>query len=412
MLRFLNLYIQREGITIAKKVFFGLSGGLGPVLRCLPIANLFKNNGDQVVFSIYDTAAALLLKKIGYLVLDDDDPSMPAQSYKIEPSSTFFNMDHYFAQIGLLDQNFLESWIFHRIAMLEKVHPDIVFVDMSPHTLIAAKFLGVPVVSITQGCFHPQGEAVFSWGEHPRNLPKIAPIINPILDNLKLPSIERMEELNSGDLDIIPGIPETDPISDPEVVFLGPINTDHNFLPETVSCDLLKPYILVYTGRLQDSTGASGLHLLKLIVHAFKDTQTHIYITSGTVMPSSIQNSLPKNIVSVPFFSEDMLKNSILFIHHGGHGSCLSSLKHGIPSLIIPTHTEREYNARKIQKIGTGEYMLPGTFTAEHLRKMCTFLIEDNYLLRAQEKRSIISERNYGGKEDAFYRSINLVVKS
>jgi UDP:flavonoid glycosyltransferase YjiC (YdhE family) len=50
-----------------------------------------------------------------------------------------------------------------------------------------------------------------------------------------------------------------------------------------------------------------------------------------------------------------------LLIHHGGHGSYLTGLSAGSPSIIIPTYSERESNARRLSSLGAGEFILPQT---------------------------------------------------
>jgi UDP:flavonoid glycosyltransferase YjiC (YdhE family) len=50
-------------------------------------------------------------------------------------------------------------------------------------------------------------------------------------------------------------------------------------------------------------------------------------------------------------------------IHHGGYGSCQTGLYTGTPSVIIPTFSERESNARRIASLGVGEFVLPQTIS-------------------------------------------------
>jgi UDP:flavonoid glycosyltransferase YjiC (YdhE family) len=56
-----------------------------------------------------------------------------------------------------------------------------------------------------------------------------------------------------------------------------------------------------------------------------------------------------------------MARQSNLFIHHGGHGSYLTGLAAGTPAVIVPTYSERESNARRLESMGAGEYVLPST---------------------------------------------------
>jgi UDP:flavonoid glycosyltransferase YjiC (YdhE family) len=54
-----------------------------------------------------------------------------------------------------------------------------------------------------------------------------------------------------------------------------------------------------------------------------------------------------------------MAQRSDLLIHHGGYGSCQTGLCTGTPSVVIPTYSERESNARRVAALGAGEFLLP-----------------------------------------------------
>ncbi|GEM_PF-4606264 len=389
------------------RIFMGLSGGMGPVMRCMPIAEEFRTRGCEVAFSIYDSQAAAYIRAQGYMVLDDDDPTMPARENIIAPASIFYHLDHYYAQMGLLDETFTEAFFRHRIRMLEQYRPHLIVADMSPHTLVAAAHLGIPSVSITQSCFIPEGKPLCFWVDAPRNLPRVTPVVNRVLRRIGQPAITCMEELNVGTLNIIPGIPETDPVTGETVRHVGPIETRH---PER---ELLgvpdEPYILVYPGRLQDSSGQSGERLLEAVMEAYHNRPERIIIANRDLLPAHLDPLRSDNILHIPYFTDKWLNGCRLFIHHGGHGSCLSAVMHGVPSLIIPTHTEREFNARMLTDQGVCEYMIPGTFTIKHLMDLASHIMADDYRERARLLRSEVKHRYYGGAAEVYSRSMALI---
>ncbi|MBO8162781.1 MAG: hypothetical protein H0Z34_03550 [Brevibacillus sp.] len=383
------------------KVFFGLSGGLGPVMRSLPIAEQFRHAGAEVAFSIYGRESQDFLASQGFPLIPDDDPTMPDPRKMIPAHSVFYNMDHYYAMAGLLDEHFLQSWVAHRIEMLQTYQPDLVFADCSPHTTIAARFLDIPLAAIVQSCYHPCGERVGHWSEQPRNLPRVTPIVNKVLERLDLPPIVKMEDLLAGQLDFVPSVPQFDPIDDRSVRYVGPLQ-----YPLTALCDeeppMDPPYILVYPGRWQDLTSSLGLSLVKSVIDGFAESRFHVLIATGEEFPEDLEERLPSNIRRIPRFSERMLANCALFIHHGGHGSCLAAIMQGVPSLIIPTNTEREYNARKVSRLEVGEYMLPHSYTSDHLARLASFIIEDHYREKAQNLRKMIEQERYGGAREVY----------
>ncbi|PWW03221.1 UDP:flavonoid glycosyltransferase YjiC (YdhE family) [Paenibacillus cellulosilyticus] len=386
---------------MSRRVFIGLSGGLGPVMRTLPIADKHREAGDKVAFSIYDEHAATYLQSRGFEHLVDDDPVMPDLALTLPRGKTFYHLDHYYASLGLLDPIFVRSWIRHRIAMLEEFRPELVYADLSPHTIIAARYLGIPVASIVQACFHPNGKSLHYWEEHPRNISKVTPIINCVLEELGLPAIQKMEQLMVGDVTIVPSIPELDSIGSDYIHYVGPIGKDGLPFPSPRSVGAC-PDVIVYAGRLKDTSGDSGLRLIRLVQDAFRDRPERVALVYTGKLPVETAKAMPESITRVERFEQSWLSQAKLYIHHGGHGSCLSSIMQAIPSLIVPTHSEREYNARRLCELGGGEYVMPDTCLPSHFYALARHVMEDSYRHRLFQLNSAVEARQYGGAEQAY----------
>jgi len=99
-----------------------------------------------------------------------------------------------------------------------------------------------------------------------------------------------------------------------------------------------------------------------------------------------------------------------LMVHHGGHSSVMTSLMAGTPSVIIPTITERESNARRLVALGAGEVVMPTSGAngekqidvAEFSAKVHRVLQEPSYRKSAQHVAE--SMRKYAGAPDAANR--------
>jgi UDP:flavonoid glycosyltransferase YjiC (YdhE family) len=398
---------KEEGGGDMRHVFFGLSGGLGPIVRTFPVAEHFAKSGSVVSFSIYGEHSISLLERLGCHVLIDNDPSRPKARYVIHQQPMFYNLDHYYAQLGLLDKTFTETWIRNRIRMLEAAKVDLVISDMSLHTLIAAKVLGIPSISITQSCLHPNGKPLYYWGTPPGNLPQVKPVMNEILRSYHLPEIDKMEDLHRGDMDIVPSIPELDPIYDQSVSYAGPISMN---LYSAMALELprSRPSILVYPGRMRDAAGPTGLHLMEAVVRAFARKDVTVVVATTDTLPKSVLRACSRNIRIIPYFNEAMLEQFDLFIHHGGHGSCLSAIIHGIPSLMIPTQMEREFNARQLHELRVGEYIMPRTFTADHLYQLCNRMMAGECKQRVMRLKAKVKRRKYEGAKGIYRSALHL----
>ena len=99
-----------------------------------------------------------------------------------------------------------------------------------------------------------------------------------------------------------------------------------------------------------------------------------------------------------------------LIVHHGGHGACLTAITAGIASVVVPTHAEREYNARNLAALGCGEFLLSAALDAQRLRGAMERVIGTGDCAAACARWSrTIAERNYGGS-DLVTRMITQVI--
>jgi UDP:flavonoid glycosyltransferase YjiC (YdhE family) len=101
-----------------------------------------------------------------------------------------------------------------------------------------------------------------------------------------------------------------------------------------------------------------------------------------------------------------MAERCDLLIHHGGYGSCQTGLYAGKPSVILPTYSERESNARRIAALGAGAIVpVENTSTGkrvdvDELRQTVRHVLATPTFAQNAKK---ISEkmRSYGGTSQA-----------
>ncbi len=76
-----------------------------------------------------------------------------------------------------------------------------------------------------QGNFHPASDGFLWWkGERPAGLPSAAPVINKVAAEYGVAPVARCVDLLAGDLSLIVGTPETDPLpAAAGVTYVGPI---------------------------------------------------------------------------------------------------------------------------------------------------------------------------------------------
>lgn len=276
---------------------------------------------------------------------------------------------------------------------------DVVVDAWNPFACIAARVLQKPLVSIIQADMHPDSRGFIWWKNPPPKLPTAVPIINKALSRYCLAPVRKTEEFFVGDLTLVVGMPETDPLPDAaNVVYIGPMlwQKTAEGLPDWVNTlSRGKPVIWVYSGNPKYAPVRSpvdSLVVLQACITALADEDVQVVLTTG-------HHPLPKRLLPLPANFHyalfvpglDMAKRSDVLIHHGGYGSCQTGLYVGTPAVIIPTYSERESNARRVAAVGAGEIVLPteGTWGKKYV---------DVEELRTKV-RSVLSDLSY--KENA-----------
>jgi hypothetical protein len=389
-----------------------MTGGFGSLAQVLPIIERLPKSKFKTVFSIAH-GAAHAIQKLQYDFIPYPDAGTPGL---VTPKGrTWCDLDHYWGRFGFADENYFTKLVESRLRIVEELQPGLLLTQFCPPTEIIARITGIPLICVTQSCWHPKGKSLTWWQSRQMDYPRVTPVVNKILRQHGAEPIERMEDLNRGNLTIIPGFPEFDPVQD-EVLYTGPLQWDSSAIMNGVSFEPssfdAKNTVLVYTGHLYDTGGESGILILDTIMQALANTQYNVLLTTG------LGQQLDRSKYSAPnihLFDWLPVNKAIphcgLFVHHGGHGSCMAAISHGVPSLVIPTFQEREFNARQLNLLGLGDFILPHELTANVLREKIDESI-NNSLRRSNAINWLhkLSQRNYQGAKlaaDAINRLAN-----
>jgi UDP:flavonoid glycosyltransferase YjiC (YdhE family) len=346
-----------------------VSNDLGPATRMLPVASELTSRGHDVAFCNRAPAPAQVIAEAGYQNFN----VVPSQSPTIFPdvfSAEIWNGNQGAAYMGFLDADFIRALAQDYVAMMEKYDPDVVIDTWGLPACLAAKILRKPLVTITQADNHPDADGYIWWRPAPANLPNPIPAVNTILEECGLPLLKnKIEELFLGNVVLIVGTPDTDPLPrHSDVTYVGPLHrrSKQEELPDWLAkLPQHQPLIWVYSGNPRygkDPSIADSIVVIRAAVSALGNEAVQVVLTTGHQPLPDEFNALPPNIhftSHVP--GAAMARKSDLFIHHGGHGSYLTGLAAGTPAVIVPTYSERESNARRLASMGAGEYVLPST---------------------------------------------------
>jgi UDP:flavonoid glycosyltransferase YjiC (YdhE family) len=345
------------------------SNDLGPISRLLPIAQELSKQGWEIAFCNRAKTPAQVIQEAGFRnmsVRPSQKPSVrPADKFAEVWSANLFACDR-----GFLDIDFVRAIAQDYVKVMQAYNPDVIVDTWGFQSSLAAKILRKPLVSITQADLHPEGRGFVWWRQPPPDLPNPVPIVNMVLKENGLPLLKRkMEELLMGDMVLVVGTPDTDPLPESsEAIYVGALQTTTqapglpNWIQE-LPTDF--PLVWVYSGtpRYGDRPSkVDSIVVIRASLALLGNEDVTVVLTTGHQPLPEEFSTLPSNVHFTPYVPGfAMAKRSDLLIHHGGHGSYLTGLSAGTPAVVIPTYSERESNARRLTELGAGECILPQT---------------------------------------------------
>ncbi|MGB8325866.1 MAG: nucleotide disphospho-sugar-binding domain-containing protein [Candidatus Acidiferrum sp.] len=402
---------------MAKFLFTMLAANdLGLPTRMVPIASTLADRGHDVAVFNPSPAPAKLIADAGLKNLPMPSQPMPAGVIDLVQASASWDVEQMFAAF-CLDEEYVRAATAFYVELIRDYGPDVVVDSFDLLACLAARTLQVPLVTVLQGNFHPASRGFLWWEkERPSGLPSAVPAINKVAAEYGLKPVERCVDLLAGDLSLIVGTPETDPLpSSANVTYVGPIvwQRGNAALPDWIAAlSRDRPLIWVYSGNPRYggnvSTPIDSIVVIRAAIAALREAPVHVVLTTGHQELPKEFGALPANFHHAAYLpGPAMAARCDLMVHHGGHSSVMAGLSAGTPAVIIPTITERESNARRLASLGAGEVVMPvNDGNGEKHIDVTDFRDKINRVLsgpsyRNSAQRIAESMRQYGGAQDA-----------
>lgn len=403
---------------MAKFLFTMLAvNDLGLPTRLVPIARALADRGHDVAVFNPAPAPAKLIDEAGLIGLPMPSRPMPAIRGDMAQANTAWDVEEMFAHF-FSDEDAVRAATAVHVDLLRDYAPDVVVDSFGLFPCLAARILGIPLATVLQGNFHPASDGFLWWkGERPSGLPSAASVINKVLAEYGLAPIERSVDLLAGDLSLITGTPETDPVSPAaNIAHVGLIiwQRGNAVLPDWITeMSRDQPLVWVYCGNPRYAGAAASnpfdsIVVMRAAIAALGDAPMHVVLTTGYQDVPEEVSALPSNFHQAAYLPGlAMAERCDLMVHHGGHSSVMTGLSVGTPAVIIPTSTERESNARRLVALGAGEIVMPmdGADGEKHIdvdefsTKVQRVLNESGY--RQSARRVAESMRQFGGAQEA-----------
>jgi UDP:flavonoid glycosyltransferase YjiC (YdhE family) len=282
-------------------------------------------------------------------------------------SADIWDADHAGAMMGMLNEGFIRANVDAYTSVIKAFNPDAVVDFWNPFAAIAARRLGKKLATVIQADAHPSSQGFLWWRPKPRGTPSPIATVNRVIESYGISPLNKLADLNVGDITLCVGTPELDPIPESTgVEYIGAVlwEVDNASLPHWIEAfPTDRPVIWVYSGNPKygsRDTTLDSIVVLEACLTALVGVDAAIVLTTGHHELPNKLSPLPPNFYHAKYVPGlSMARRADLLIHHGGYGSCQTSLWMGKPSVIIPTFSERLSNAKRLERAGAAILVEP-----------------------------------------------------
>lgn len=148
---------------------------------------------------------------------------------------------------------------------------------------------------------------------------------------------------------------------------------------------------------------------LQRALDALADLSVHVVATTGGIVAPN-ELAAPKNAIVLDYAAHNpIMQHAALVLTHGGHGTAMRALRHGVPLVIIPGHAgDQLFVAAAVQEWGAGR-ALPSDASVEVIRAaaqevLSTPLYRDNARQRSVALAGVDGAANAANEIEALLR--------
>ncbi len=284
------------------KILFTMvpANDLGLPTRLVPIARALADRGHEVAVFNPAPAPARLIEEAGLNNVPMPARSLPDPPFDLAKASQAWDVEEFFGWL-FADEEFVRANTALHLDLIRDFKPDLVVDSFGVFACLAARIARVRLATVLQGNFHPESDGFRWWaGARPAGRPSITPLINKVASEYGVEPVRRSVDLLAGDLSLIVGTPETDPVSaTAHVTHIGPIvwqrgNTE---LPsEIAALRSGKPVVWVYSGNPRYApipTAIDSIVVIRAAIAALSGMDVEVVLTTG-------YQELPAEIGTLP----------------------------------------------------------------------------------------------------------------
>ena len=133
--------------------------------------------------------------------------------------------------------------------------------------------------------------------------------------------------------------------------------------------------------------------LFTRVLAGLRELPINVVVTIGRGLDAEVVGRQPENVQVERYIPQSALLPSCdLMINHGGSGSVIGALAHGVPMVVLPLGADQPLNAARCEELNVGIVLDAVTATSESVTEAATTVLrEPNYRVAAQRIRDEIA---------------------
>jgi len=133
--------------------------------------------------------------------------------------------------------------------------------------------------------------------------------------------------------------------------------------------------VYVTLGTVFNSTSGD---LFERLLAGLAGVNADVLVTVGRNVDPAEFGVQPSHVRVERFIPQaQVLRETDLVVSHGGSGSLMATLAHGLPSVLLPLGADQPHNARRAEELGLAQTLDAATVTAETIRETVNETLTD-----------------------------------
>lgn len=361
------------------KILFTFVGGNGHLQPLIPIANVVKEAGHTVLFTC-TVAMQDVVEQAGFSTLivgNSDSMIAPPERMDLRP-----------IDINREEQELRDIFVIHGatkrvpyiLDVCQRWQPDLIVCDeVDFGAMIAGECLGIPYASVV----------VIASGSFIRP-DVVGDALNTLRQQYHLPLDPELSML-SRYLVLVPAPPSFRDPAFPLVAtshFLQPFSTSTE--PHNSPINIHYPDLPIIYFTLGTVFNTESGDLFSRVLNGLQDVKANVIVTVGQHIDPMELGIQPDHIHIAQYIPQLLLlPHCDLVISHGGSGTTIASLAHGLPMVLIPMGADQLHNGMRCEALGFGKVLDAIQATSEEIRDaVIAVLNQPTYRQNAQKLKT------------------------